>query len=198
MTTPEQLRLVALQEFAANGYLGTSIARIAELAGVSKANVLYHYASKEALLAAAVEPAAEELRQIVDGLESGRLDPHEGFVTAYVDLLLQHRLEVHLVINQWVSLVDVPAIAIAHDLMGRLGEALKSSADPATLQMRIGIALAGSAYLLAIGDEFHGQLPADLRTPLVAVLTELLSPGPASAPADHIDSAVTAAGSVPA
>jgi AcrR family transcriptional regulator len=41
-TTSQDLRRVALREFAAAGYHGTSIQLIAERAGVSKASVLYH------------------------------------------------------------------------------------------------------------------------------------------------------------
>jgi hypothetical protein len=45
--------------------------------------------------------------------------------------------------------------------------------------MRIGIALAGSAYLLAAHDRFGGGadlLPHDdVRAPLITVMTELLS-----------------------
>ena len=50
MSSQEDLRTIALAEFATAGYAGTSLQRIAELAGLSKSSVLYHYASKEALL----------------------------------------------------------------------------------------------------------------------------------------------------
>ena len=50
MTTSDELRTIALTEFANAGYAGTSLQRIADVAGVSKSAVLYHYASKEALL----------------------------------------------------------------------------------------------------------------------------------------------------
>ncbi|WP_312530199.1 TetR family transcriptional regulator C-terminal domain-containing protein [Paracoccus sp. (in: a-proteobacteria)] len=39
----------ALQEFAASGFAGTTIDRIAEAAQLSKPNVLYYFASKEAI-----------------------------------------------------------------------------------------------------------------------------------------------------
>ena len=55
-TTADDLRRVALEEFAAAGYLGTSLQQIADRAGVSKATVLYHFTSKEVLLEAVLSP----------------------------------------------------------------------------------------------------------------------------------------------
>ena len=55
-TTADDLRRVALQEFATAGYLGTSLQQIADRAGVSKATVLYHFSSKEVLLEAVLSP----------------------------------------------------------------------------------------------------------------------------------------------
>lgn len=58
LTLTEQVRRaqfieVTIDLVAAHGYAGTSLARIAEAAGVTKAAVLYHYASKDALVLAA-------------------------------------------------------------------------------------------------------------------------------------------------
>ena len=47
-TSAEDLRTIALTEFATAGYAATSLHRIAELAGLSKSSVLYHYESKDA------------------------------------------------------------------------------------------------------------------------------------------------------
>jgi AcrR family transcriptional regulator len=46
---------VALDLFAAAGYRGTSIAQVAELAGLSQSGLLHHFPSKVALLVAALE-----------------------------------------------------------------------------------------------------------------------------------------------
>jgi TetR/AcrR family transcriptional regulator len=178
-STADTLRAVALQAFTEQGYLGTSIQQIADRAGVSKASVLYHFDSKEALLAAAVAPAIERLERVVGGIDgASHLAERPGFVADFVDLLLEHRLEVHLFVNQSSSLVDVPAIQRAHALIRRLTEHCERSAETPEAKMRIGIALAGSAYMLAAPPEFgdRAQLsPDDVRAPLIAVMTELLS-----------------------
>lgn len=50
----------ALELFAENGYEGVSVHSIAERAGVSKANVFHHFASKEALYLAVLRSASME------------------------------------------------------------------------------------------------------------------------------------------
>ncbi len=183
VTTAETLRAIALQEFTSSGYLGTSLARIAERAGVSKANVLYHYSSKEALLEAVIRPAIDELGAIVEGLASRRLSPtgREDFLVEYVDFLFRHRLAVHLFISQRTSLVDVPACQRAQEQIQQLVGFLKTAAPDVEGRMRVGVALAGSAHLLAAGPEF-GQADDldDVREPLLAVLRLLLLPAAAS------------------
>lgn len=184
-TTAETLRTTALGEFVQNGYLGTSLQQIADRAGVSKANVLYHFASKEALLEASVAPAMAALEVIVDGLAARPTGPgsREQFVADYVDLLLERHLEVHLFINQWTSLVDVPVIQRAHELIIRLGDHLEAASPSPVDRLRVGIALAGSAYILATADQFETS-PAhgDVREPLIAVMRDLLAPPASPAP----------------
>lgn len=56
------IRRAALQSFARSGFLGTSIADIAQEAGVAKPLVHYHFASKDELWQAAVSEAFTQLR----------------------------------------------------------------------------------------------------------------------------------------
>ncbi|MFI6325295.1 TetR/AcrR family transcriptional regulator [Nonomuraea sp. NPDC050556] len=51
----ERILAIAIQEFAENGYRGTSLARIAERAELSQAGVLHHFRSKERLLIAVLD-----------------------------------------------------------------------------------------------------------------------------------------------
>lgn len=56
------IRRAALQSFARSGFLGTSIADIAQEAGVAKPLVHYHFASKDELWQAAVSEAFTQLQ----------------------------------------------------------------------------------------------------------------------------------------
>ena len=120
----EDLRAIALDEFATAGYLGTSLHRIADLAGLSKSSVLYHYASKEVLLGAAIGPALDAMDAHPRRARGRAADPHRRrtFIVQFVDFLLEHRLEVHMFINQGPSLVDVPVVERANALVRRLAQ----------------------------------------------------------------------------
>lgn len=180
MTSPDELRTIALTEFAHVGYAGTSLQRIAELAGVSKSAVLYHFASKEALLESTIGPALDRMSAILDAFRSQPFtaESRQDFIERFVDLLLEHRLEVHMFINQGRSLEDVPVIGRANLLVADLAEFFATSFVSTEDRMRFGIALGGAAYLLATMESLPlDRTPYDeLRSALVSIMGELLAP----------------------
>jgi len=86
----------ALKAFAENGYKGASIQKIADAAGLPKANILYYFASKKALYSAVMQsilsmwnssfdnvtvddcPAESLARYITDKMEISRLHPYSS------------------------------------------------------------------------------------------------------------------------
>jgi TetR/AcrR family transcriptional regulator len=181
MSSHDELRQIALVEFARAGYGATSLQRIAEVAGLSKSSVLYHFASKEALLAAAISPAVEKMRSILNDLEATELSPQgrKVFVESFTDLLLEHRLEVNLFINQGPSLEDVPALEGANQLVYRLATYFQSATSSTEDRMRFGIALGGAAYMLCTVQTLqleHEEPTDEIRAALITIITELLSP----------------------
>jgi TetR/AcrR family transcriptional regulator len=183
MSSHEELRAIALSEFARAGYTATSLQRIAELAGLSKSSVLYHFASKEALLDAAIMPALERFELMVDELERSddSAADRELFITNFVDLLLEHTLEVHMFINQGPSLEDVPVFDKANALAIRVGAYFASTSHSTLEQMRFGVALGGAAYVMASRQQYElPGLPSDdeTRAALITIVTELLAPVP--------------------
>jgi AcrR family transcriptional regulator len=184
MSTHDDLRDIALNEFAVAGYAGTSLQRIAEIAGLSKSSVLYHYASKEALLEAAIGPAIDKMGAILDSVEGSLLvdDTRRVFIEAFVDFLLANRLEVHMFINQGPGLEDVPVIDRANALVVQLGTFFSSAVSSVEDQLRFGIALGGAAYVLSVKEdegqpESLGNQPVgEVRAALVTIVSELLAP----------------------
>ncbi|MEO7373147.1 MAG: TetR/AcrR family transcriptional regulator [Terrimesophilobacter sp.] len=179
-TSAEDLRAIALGEFATAGYIGTSLHRIADLAGLSKSSVLYHYASKEVLLGAAIGPAVDAMGTILERLATEPLTAvrRREFIVQFVDFLLEHRLEVHMFINQGPSLVDVPVFDRANALVRRLAEYFATTATSTEDRMRFGVALGGAAYMLVASQSFELEpLPVDeTRAALINIVTELLAP----------------------
>ena len=180
MSSQEQLQRIALAEFSIAGYTGTSIHRIAELAGLSKSSVLYHFTSKEALLEAAVTPAIERLDALVTTLEMSGMEPEkrEAFLARFVDFLFDCRQEVHMFINQGPSLVGVPVLDRANDIVRRLAQVFAATTSNPHDAMRFGIALGGSAYLLCTSANLSLPLESDddTRQALIAIMSELLAP----------------------
>lgn len=188
MSSATDLKRIALTEFSAAGYAGTSLSAIAEIAGLSKSSVLYHYVSKEALLEAAIGPAIDRLGSILQATAASPLTStrRDEFIVGFVDFLLEHRLEVNMFINQAPSLSGVPVIDRANELVARLAQYFSTAVANTEEQMRFGIALGGAAYMLcAMGSHGLEQPPIDeMRTSLVTIMTELLIPVSApSAPA---------------
>lgn len=182
-TTASDLRRVALEEFASSGYHGTSLQLIADRAGVSKASVLYHYPSKEVLLEAALSPALDALEVIVNGVGQlrGRTSVREQFLAQFVDFLLEHRLAVHVFVNQSAALVDVPVAERARTQILRIARYFESTTGTVDETVRFGVALGGAAYLLAQAQLLDPSgFPSDdeLRPALIRILGELLAPVP--------------------
>jgi len=189
-TTADQLRRIALEEFAAAGYHGTSLQQIAERAGVSKATVLYHFASKELLLEAVLAPAIDQLDGILGqvglaGLRNGG-EQRAVFLEQFVDFLLEHRSAVYIFVNQSASLVDVPIIDRANAEIEMIARYFEENIGSIEEKVRFGVALGGAAYLLAGAPMADTGVQLDvsgLRSALIAVLGDLLAvtPTPATA-----------------
>ncbi|TFD29084.1 TetR/AcrR family transcriptional regulator [Cryobacterium cryoconiti] len=176
-----ELRATALEQFASVGFAGTSLQQIADAAGYSKSSVLYHFASKEALLEEVLTPAIDRLEAILEVFlaTAETVESRRRFVNDFIDFILEFRLELHTFINQSQSLRGIPVIDRAGVLIVRLSDTLCHGEASTEDRIRFGIALGGAAYTLVAGMTFLGQeiAPADeIRPALLVVVTELLAP----------------------
>jgi AcrR family transcriptional regulator len=182
MATQDDLRAIALVEFASAGYAGTSLQRIAELAGLSKSSVLYHFASKEALLEAALAPAIDAVSEVLSRMGPATESPEvrRAFIADFVDCMLAYRLEMHIFINQSRALVDIPVIDRANAAIEAIADYLLTHDLTIEHKLRFGVALGGAAYTLAVGTApGEEEEPTDeLRVALITIVTELLDPVP--------------------
>ena len=65
--TKDRILDAALESFAARGYEATSLDAVASGLGVRKQTILYHFSSKETLLAAVIDRSATELAGALEG-----------------------------------------------------------------------------------------------------------------------------------
>jgi AcrR family transcriptional regulator len=119
-----QLIDVTVRLIAEHGNAGTSLARIAEAAGITKAAVLYHFRSKDALVRAAHESALTGLVEHVGRAveEAGAERAPAAYVRSMVGYLREHPGHTRVVIaavtdedrrssERWRPLADLMAAA---------------------------------------------------------------------------------------
>jgi AcrR family transcriptional regulator len=175
----------ALRQFAAVGFDGASLQRIASDAGLSKSSVLYHFASKDALLDAALRPAVQDLAVLVEQMVAvADASSRQAFLVRFVDYLYEHRLAIAVIFNHGLGLKGHAMVDEADALVRDLAARLSPTEGGEREVLRFGVALAGAAFMLVAADRWApAHVPEeDLRAGLIDVLGELVlgtSPLPA-------------------
>ena len=111
----------AVHLFSVHGYDGVSMRRIAEAAGVSKANIYHHFASKQALYFAIMRRSAEELAFLIENLAEGRGPFHrrlEVFAGAHLEHLFDNAERVRLVLREAFSGDEEKSRAVVEQMLG--------------------------------------------------------------------------------
>jgi AcrR family transcriptional regulator len=108
-STKEAIREAAIELFSDKGFEQTSLREVADAVGITKASLYYHYASKQDLLLAIVDPIIDDLHAVADGLEDLDYDQTtlREVLTRQVRAMLRHRRTVLMFVR------DTTAIARA-------------------------------------------------------------------------------------
>ncbi|MFF0577008.1 TetR/AcrR family transcriptional regulator [Streptosporangium saharense] len=154
----EHILRSALRLFAESGYKGTSLHDIAQVTGCSKAALLYHFASKDAILTELLTPAGEGLAALkvrLTGLD-GAAAAREA-VTGFVDLALRFRLEVRVLFQDIPMMTTHPALgavpAVVELLLTALAGGSTAPPDTVAAHMVLGAVSVTAADDLGVPEE---------------------------------------------
>jgi AcrR family transcriptional regulator len=170
--TKQEILAAATRLFSDYGYRGTSLADIAHEIGYSKASVLYHFASKEALLAELLAPAATGLQDLLERVSALPLaQARRSAIEAYAGLTVTHKEAVAILQTEEPLLLRDPHFhaigALYERLIGVLqGEDHDARARVAAIMAVVGVAAASTGRT--------GLPPEQLQPALVAVALRAL------------------------
>jgi AcrR family transcriptional regulator len=191
VTTRDRILDVALASFADRGYEATSLDALATQLGVTKQTILYHFASKAALLDAVIDRSAAEL---ANALEAALASAGPGFarveaVVRSVFRLASRRPELLGLVRE-VSRLGPPAATRLTDalepLVGRATAWLSAEMDTGAVRRQDPRLLLLAAYssvigmatevevLRALGDEPSARSLVRRRRELLAFLRSAL------------------------
>ena len=175
-STREEILSAAAGLFATVGYKGTSLQDIAGAVGCSKATLLYHFATKEMILATLVAPPVRDLATLVEsfgGLSANAA--RDRAIEGFVDLVLTYRKEIATIFHDLLYLLNAPSFEGLKELTDQLAAALAGgSSDQATL-LSVKVILAGAAMVVVDPQGLDGA-DADTRAALVDVARRALVP----------------------
>jgi AcrR family transcriptional regulator len=185
--TRARILRAAAEHFMAKGYQRTSLEAIAASAGVTKATVLYHFASKDQLVAEMLAPLVAELEQVTE--EAAAQVPHRRawvLIEGWLDVLLRHRSTLGLFIHEYAkvgSRMEVDRLVAvyfrAYEIVSgpgaglrervRASQALSLVSDPVVHNQDVDAAVLREVILDGV-RQFLGPRPADRRARAVAAL----------------------------
>jgi AcrR family transcriptional regulator len=166
--TKHEILNAATRLFGEFGYRGTSLADIAHEIGYSKASVLYHFASKEALLAELIAPVAADLQALLERVSALPVtQARRSAIEGYADLTLTHKETVAVLQTEEPLLLQDPHFRLYERLVGVLqGGGHNTQTRVAAIMVVAGIAAACT--------ERSDLPPEKLRPALVAVALRAL------------------------
>ncbi|MCM0675785.1 TetR/AcrR family transcriptional regulator [Micromonospora phytophila] len=172
--THDEILVAAARRFAASGYRGTSLQDIAREVGCSKATVLYHFATKEAILTELMAPAIDVLRDLDERIAAQRGGAAQRVAAeGFVDLAVRFRREIALLRGEFPELLQQPAFAHIQRISERLIDAFAGHSERPAARIAALVLLAGIPEACA---EFVDVRDEELRPALLALVRRALEP----------------------
>jgi AcrR family transcriptional regulator len=151
----------AIGLFALRGVDGVSVAELADAAGISKANVLHHYKSKDALYAAALDHVSAELALRSDRARAAA-DPPAALVAELTDWAATEPDQVRLTAFGLLRLPEHPGPWRLSESVGALIELQPGDTPDERLEALIAL-LGRLTYGVMVRPLFEQPTPAKKR-----------------------------------
>jgi AcrR family transcriptional regulator len=152
---------LALDRFRVSGFVGTSVADLANVLGVSKAAIYYHYRSKDALLHHLVDPLLDAIDACIQDHTSPAASARTArqLLDAYLAVLLTHREVVPLIATD-VAVLNHPRIGPRLRTQNQQLQSLLAAPETS-----VSARLRAEAALGAIWRPLIAEPPLDLTDP---------------------------------
>jgi AcrR family transcriptional regulator len=151
--TREDIRAVAMELFAENGFEQTSLRQIAERLGITKAALYYHYPSKDELLSELARPMVDDLGAYVAHARDAGPGDAPDLLRRYLELCHRHRLLLQSVLREPAVLAKLGVLTAVLQRRLEVDRALVGSDRP-TDRVRAIIAFGGlQDCVVLMGDE---------------------------------------------
>jgi AcrR family transcriptional regulator len=178
--TAARIRAEAVALFTTQGYASGSLREIADRVGITKASLYYHYASKQDLLLAVLDPLIAEWRSVVEAAE---LLPHDRDAVRTVlevtlDMMLRHRAVAGLLIRDAAGVVAAlePVVDDLVALSRRMERWLAGPAPTAAGRVHAAAAMQVLGTALRSGATLTDVPQAQVRASLLAAAQLVLDP----------------------
>jgi AcrR family transcriptional regulator len=140
--TKAEIRAVALELFARQGFDKTSLRQIAERLGVTKAALYYHYPSKNDLLLALLAPLHEDMDALFNRFADGPVEPRV-LLGAFYDVCVRHGALMAAVLTDLGALDGVGLVDAVLEWRHRLDVLLVGADAPTPARMSAVMAIGG-------------------------------------------------------
>jgi AcrR family transcriptional regulator len=140
--TKAEIRAVALELFARQGFDKTSLRQIAERLGVTKAALYYHYPSKNDLLLALLAPLHEDMDALFARFADGPAEPRD-LLGAFYDVCVRHGALLMAVLTDLGALDGVGLVDSVLEWRDRLDVMLVGADAPTPARMSAVMAIGG-------------------------------------------------------
>ncbi|MFD4357211.1 TetR/AcrR family transcriptional regulator [Nocardia sp. NPDC058518] len=109
--TKQAIRDAAVALFAAKGFEQTSLREVADVVGITKASLYYHYASKLDLLLAIIDPIIDHMRDIVEDIDAVPYNDEgiRAVLRTYLRGMIRHRDAGALCVRDTAAIVNAIA-----------------------------------------------------------------------------------------